>query len=81
MKNILFLTAFLAGFGLCANAQSTQPKPAIKQAAQKSQKKTTAAKPTAELKNTSTYNASAPLLLTMPVLAVDTTSLPAVKND
>ncbi|HEU4903202.1 MAG TPA: hypothetical protein VFT06_10430 [Flavisolibacter sp.] len=81
MKNILVMTAFLVGFSICANAQSTQQKPAAKPTGQKSQKKTAAVKQTAELKNTGTYNANAPLLLTMPALGVDTTSLPAVKND
>jgi hypothetical protein len=81
MKNIIVMTAFLIGFSICANAQSAQQKPAAKPTGQKSQKKTTTAKQSAELKNTSTYTANAPLLLVMPVLGVDTTSLPAVKND
>ena len=82
MKNRILTIAFLAGFGICAQAQSSPAKPVVKSTTvSKIQKKTTAAKPSDELKSMSNDNAFAPLMLPVPKLEADTTLMPVVRKD
>ena len=82
MKNRILTIAFLAGFSICAQAQSTPAKPVAKATpVSKIQKKTTAAKPSDELKSVSDNNAFAPLLLPLPKMEADTTLMPVVRKE
>lgn len=82
MKSIFVLAAFVIGFSLSANAQSTsQGKQTAKTVVNKSTKKETVTKSAAVMKSTSTNTANAPVFLSMPRLDADTTGLPIVRRE
>ena len=81
MKNIFLTIALIAGFGLCANAQTTSVKPAVKTTAAKTQKKVALKQQPTELKSVSENTAMAPLVLPIPKPEADTALVPVVKKD